>query len=199
MRSAKETDFSTTLLPEMLKREGPPGTLNMPSEAGLIEATSNCDVACANAMNLGASAPAKTHPSSATALTATRLMDARGENTRPRSSSISIRSLSRDLGPNTPSASSSLVRGFSVRIRLLRMIDDDSVKRSHTRFQLQPELLLNRREERRAARIRGRGIGKLDFEIVSSRKPRLVKDGTARKIELAEQVRHGRMTGRDPI
>src|ERR1035438_5478183 len=67
----------------------PPGETSMlgsPCESGftvLTDATSNVNLSCANAINLGVNDPAITSPSNATAVTAIRALDARGEKTRP--------------------------------------------------------------------------------------------------------------------
>src|SRR5580658_8818120 len=113
--------FSTVNLPPDIGAKVAP---RAPLTFGLIDATSNAGRGgcCANAIQRGANAPASTRALRKSALAATPVADTRGENVRPRRSSISMRSPKRDLLPKMPTASSS---SDSVRIGLLRVIDHE--------------------------------------------------------------------------
>src|SRR5580698_5879121 len=135
---------------------------------GFTEATSNDarGAVCANAIQRGANAPASNKPPKTTVLTTTPVADVRGENVRPRRSSMSIRSPMRDLLPKMPTARSScdlegwVIPGDKrrhecrrgthecarhlVRIGLLDMFDLQIIQWSVARLQPESELLLNR-------------------------------------------------------
>src|SRR5258708_13711604 len=91
-----------------------------------------------------------TNASRTTGLAASRLNDARGENSRPRRSSISIRSPKCDERPKSPTANSS--RDL-VRIGFLHVIDHKDLDRTPARFQPESELLLERGEDGGASGI----------------------------------------------
>src|SRR5579862_6664377 len=189
---------------------------------GFIVATSNSG-RCANAISRGAIAPAIMHPSSASTLTASRALDTMGEKSWPPSSSISIRALSRDPRPNIPKASISSVRVSLINIGLigiglLRAVDDQHLHRTLCRFQFQPKLFLNRRENRWTVGIGRRRIrisravngapvwSPMQVEIVVSGQRSLVQNGAVQQRreslgefargynaahELASDERHG--------
>src|SRR5580658_9146951 len=130
---------------------------------GFTEATSNDarGCSCANAIQRGASEPASISPHKTIVLATTPVADARSENVRPPRKSISTRSPMRDLLPKIPTASMSR---DSVRIGFLRMIYDEGLDGTFRRFEFQPELLLQGREQGwplHAGRRRSIGIAAL--------------------------------------
>src|ERR1035438_7175933 len=136
--------FSTVDRPPDIGAKVTPRT---PLTFGVIDATSNAGRGgcCANAIQRGASEPASINPAKAIALVTTPLVDARGEKVRPRRSSISMRSPMFDLPPKIPTASRSR---DSVRIGLFHVIDHEHFDGGFRRLQSQPELILQRGEQR---------------------------------------------------